>query len=192
MKSTLEQHYMGQVMKLRLSCYLVLLSIDSKTRLQDSHSLVTWPICCLCYTANTMPIDALATLGARASAGMVLTPKSRNIPSPSSEELNSGHLLFGHQQKVQKSTRKCCIHVSHFVQASMCWHTNILISSLTISVDWCQHYVVQTPLRHGHGSVDGLQWVRGRRIASCLYWAETTTSSAGIPQYLRDINGLVK
>ena len=26
-------------------------------------------------TANTMPVDALATLGARATAGMVLTPK---------------------------------------------------------------------------------------------------------------------
>ena len=35
---------MGQVPKLRLSCYLVLLSIDSKTRLQDSHSFGTWPI----------------------------------------------------------------------------------------------------------------------------------------------------
>ena len=33
-------------------------------------------ICCLSYTANTMPADALATLGARASAGMVLTPRS--------------------------------------------------------------------------------------------------------------------
>ena len=36
--------YMGQVTKLQLSCYLVLLSIDSKTRLQDSRSFVTWPI----------------------------------------------------------------------------------------------------------------------------------------------------
>ena len=35
---------MGQVTKLRLSCYLVLLSIDSKTRSQDSQSSVTWPI----------------------------------------------------------------------------------------------------------------------------------------------------
>ena len=32
--------------------------------------------CCLCYTANTMPADALGTLGARASTGMVLTPKA--------------------------------------------------------------------------------------------------------------------
>ena len=37
--------YVGQVTKLRLSCYLVLLSNDSKTRWQDSHSFVTWPIC---------------------------------------------------------------------------------------------------------------------------------------------------
>ena len=29
-----------------------------------------------------MPADALATLGAWASASMVLTPKRRNIPSP--------------------------------------------------------------------------------------------------------------
>ena len=35
---------MGQVTKLWLSCYLVLLSVDSKTREQDSHSFVTWPI----------------------------------------------------------------------------------------------------------------------------------------------------
>ena len=36
--------HMGQVMELWLSCYLVLLSIDSKTRQQDSRSSVTWPI----------------------------------------------------------------------------------------------------------------------------------------------------
>ena len=36
---------MGQVTKVRLSCYLVLLSNDSKTRYQDSHTFVTWPIC---------------------------------------------------------------------------------------------------------------------------------------------------
>ena len=36
--------YMGQVTELWLSCYLVLLSIDSKTRWQDSRSSVTWPI----------------------------------------------------------------------------------------------------------------------------------------------------
>ena len=40
--------YMGQVKKLRLSCYLVLLSIDSKTRQHNSHSFVTWPI----YSGN--------------------------------------------------------------------------------------------------------------------------------------------
>ena len=31
--------------------------------------------CCLSHTANNMPADALATLGASASAHMVLTPK---------------------------------------------------------------------------------------------------------------------
>ena len=35
---------MGQVTKLRLSCYLVLLSFDSKTRLQYSHVFMTLPI----------------------------------------------------------------------------------------------------------------------------------------------------
>ena len=35
---------MGQVTELWLSCYLVLLSIDSKTRWEDSHSSVTLPI----------------------------------------------------------------------------------------------------------------------------------------------------
>ena len=32
--------------------------------------------CCLSYKPNTVPTDALATLWARASAGMVLTPKA--------------------------------------------------------------------------------------------------------------------
>ena len=41
---------------------------------------------CLSYIANTIPADALVTLGASASAGMVQTPKSQNIPSPASEE----------------------------------------------------------------------------------------------------------
>ena len=35
--------------------------------------------CCLSYTDNTIPADALATLGARASASMVFTPKARII-----------------------------------------------------------------------------------------------------------------
>ena len=47
---------MGQVRELWLSCYLVLLSIDSKTRKQDNHSSVTWPkwylICYLGYLGN--------------------------------------------------------------------------------------------------------------------------------------------
>ena len=37
--------YMGQVMKVCLSCYLVLLSNDSKTRKQDRPTFVTWPKC---------------------------------------------------------------------------------------------------------------------------------------------------
>ena len=45
------------------------------------------PTYCLSYSDNTMPADALVTLGARASAGMGLTPQSQNIPSPASEEL---------------------------------------------------------------------------------------------------------
>ena len=36
--------HMGQVMRVWLSCYLVLLSNDSKTRKQDSRTFVTWPI----------------------------------------------------------------------------------------------------------------------------------------------------
>ena len=39
-----ERTFLGQVMELWLFCYLVLLSSDSKTRLQDSGSFVTWPI----------------------------------------------------------------------------------------------------------------------------------------------------
>ena len=34
------------------------------------------PTCCLSCTVNNIPADALATLGARASAGMVLTHKA--------------------------------------------------------------------------------------------------------------------
>ena len=44
-------------------------------------------ICVLSSTANTMHADALATLGANASEGLVLTPQSRNILSSASEEL---------------------------------------------------------------------------------------------------------
>ena len=36
--------HMGQVTELWLSSYLVLLSVDSKTRWQGSHSFVSWPI----------------------------------------------------------------------------------------------------------------------------------------------------
>ena len=38
--------YMGHVRKVRLSCYLLLLSNDSKTRLQDSCTFMTWSIIC--------------------------------------------------------------------------------------------------------------------------------------------------
>ena len=36
--------HMGQLTKAGLSCYLALLSNDSKTRLQDSRTFLTWPI----------------------------------------------------------------------------------------------------------------------------------------------------
>ena len=36
--------YMSHVMKVCLSCYLVLLSFDSKTRKQHMHTFLTWPI----------------------------------------------------------------------------------------------------------------------------------------------------
>ena len=43
------------------------------------------------YTANAMPVDLLATLGARASADILSPPPPHyqgwNIPSPASEEL---------------------------------------------------------------------------------------------------------
>ena len=41
-----------------------------------------------------MPADALATSGARASAGMVLTLQNENIPSPASEELTSQNIYY--------------------------------------------------------------------------------------------------
>ena len=48
--------------------------------------------CCPSYTDNTMLADALATLGAKATAGLVFDPQSWNISSPASEELKS--MLF--------------------------------------------------------------------------------------------------
>ena len=42
---------------------------------------------CLPYTATAMPTNTLTTLGASATAGMVLNHQNRNIPSLSSEEL---------------------------------------------------------------------------------------------------------
>ena len=46
------------------------------------------------YIANAMPADALATLGASASAGMVLTdPQRWNIPSSASKELRYWNVI---------------------------------------------------------------------------------------------------
>ena len=39
--------HISQVTKVRLSCYLDLLSVDSKTRYKDSRTFMTWPICSL-------------------------------------------------------------------------------------------------------------------------------------------------
>ena len=50
-------------------------------------------ICCPSYTANTM-LANLATLGAKASAGMVLTPLSRDIAYLASEELRVDRLAI--------------------------------------------------------------------------------------------------
>ena len=41
--------------------------------------------CRISYTVTIMPADALATLGARAPAGMALTPQSLTVPSSASE-----------------------------------------------------------------------------------------------------------
>ena len=45
------------------------------------------PTCCLSYTVNIIPADALGSQRARASAGKVLTPQSQNVLSPALEEL---------------------------------------------------------------------------------------------------------
>ena len=57
------------------------------TELRRPSSQWSNPTFCLSYTVNTIPANILATSGARASAQMVLTPKSRNIPSPASEQV---------------------------------------------------------------------------------------------------------
>ena len=51
------------------------------------NSLWDYNRCILPDTANTMPADALVTLEASASAGMVLITKSRGIPSPAFNSL---------------------------------------------------------------------------------------------------------
>ena len=50
--------------------------------------------CCLSFTANIMPADALASLGASASAAVVLIPQTWNILSPASEEMRHLYLLL--------------------------------------------------------------------------------------------------
>ena len=49
---------MDQVTKMRLSCYLVLLSADSKTRQQDSCTFMTWPRCIYIYIIYWLWNDA--------------------------------------------------------------------------------------------------------------------------------------
>ena len=50
---------MGQVTELWLSCYLVLLSIDSKTRLQDSRSFVTWLMYLFLYNIESCLVNVI-------------------------------------------------------------------------------------------------------------------------------------
>ena len=62
-----------KIIKERVTFWMVswiLLYSSTQSQLWNNHR------CCLSYTVNTMPADALATLGASASAGMVLTPKA--------------------------------------------------------------------------------------------------------------------
>ena len=72
---------------------------------------------------STMPVDALATWGARPSAGMALTLQNWNILSPSSEEL-----LYMHTHTMSRkmpNTTICFINLlapgrcgSHFTSAT--------------------------------------------------------------------------
>ena len=70
----------------------------------------SYPTCCLSYTYSTMPVDALGTLGARASLCMVLTPQW-NIPSPVSDVSNV------------KQPHRVCIMKNHcyFCWNTLCW-----------------------------------------------------------------------
>ena len=56
--------HLGQVMKVRLSCYLVLLSFDSKTRLQDSCTSAAWPKWSY-WTVIVFKIDVTSTISFR-------------------------------------------------------------------------------------------------------------------------------
>ena len=60
--------------------------ISCFTPIDEIESEQQYMLSC-CHTTNTMPADALVTLGARASAGMILTSKSQNIRSQTEEEL---------------------------------------------------------------------------------------------------------
>ena len=67
------------------------------------------PNCCLFYIDNAMPADVLATLGARASAGMVMIPEPE-YSSPASEEIS----LRGRSQIIVIRIQ-CASDISRFI-----------------------------------------------------------------------------
>ena len=90
------------------------------------------PTCCLCYTVYTMLADTLATLGARASAGMVLTPQSRNIPFPASEELR-----YYKQSLLTWYLHQWYIHIWYQEKARLTDITNLKLSVRFDTYCWC-------------------------------------------------------
>ena len=91
-----------------------------------------------------MPADALAASGARASAGMVLTPQNWNILSSASEELRPSFLVWAFPPLRWES-----------------WHRPILVTGIPMIVTWLLNIKIGTKFHphNRHPTIGCLLWV---------------------------------
>ena len=101
--------------------------------------------CCLSYTPNTMSADALATSGASASAGMVLTPKAgifhlhhqkswnQNAPMAFVNEFSQKMISTGIQH-YHYQTLFIHLQLDHFDDKFNSWMTPLTKGSFAITV----------------------------------------------------------
>ena len=103
--------------------------------------------CFLSYTASAMPVDVLATLGVRASAGMVFTPQNQNILCPASEELIGETDLLRSFVSLwtKKNAKYSFLEICLFLWTNCCWciascAIDVLLLSLWMSIvmKYCQ------------------------------------------------------